>query len=148
MVLQLKRINHMTVNAPSGEEEKIRSFYGQALGLEEVTIPNALIKVYEIIWYKLSDILLHIEFTKNFVRPPDNFEGAIMPGRHIAIEVAHIDDFKSQLIAQNADVREAVAIPDRKRFYLVDPFGNFLEIIEFNADIPVQTPIHCCVKAS
>lgn len=147
MVMHIKRINHVTVNAPSGEEEKIRWFYGTILGLEEVTLPDALLKAYELVWFKLSDMLLHIEFTKNFIRPPDSFEGAIMPGRHIAIEVAHIDEFKAELIAQKADIREAVVIPDRQRFYLVDPFGNFLEIIEFNIDIPVHTPLHCCVKA-
>ena len=29
-----------------------------------------------------------------------------------------------------AEIREAVVIPDRERFYVLDPFGNYFEFIE------------------
>ena len=35
------------------------------------------------------------------------------------------------LEAKGAKIREAVVMPDRNRFYLLDPFGNYFEFMEF-----------------
>jgi len=31
---------------------------------------------------------------------------------------------------QGTEILEAVPLPDRERFYLLDPFGNYIEVIE------------------
>ena len=64
---------------PAGEHEKVRAFYGSVLGLKEVERPDALNKVYDLIWYEWMDILLHIDFTPPWIRPAEN--------RHVAVEV-------------------------------------------------------------
>jgi len=132
MVAEFTRLNHITVNAPSGSQDKVRWFYGKILGLKEVPIPPKLLDLYEIVWFQLLDFLLHIEFVKEFETPPENYEnGAILPGRHIALEVKNIEHLRQELESHKVEIREAVPIPDRVRFYAKDPFGNFLEIIQF-----------------
>ncbi len=135
MALSIRRLNHITVNAPSGEEAKVRHFYGTVLGLKEVDLPPSLTAIYEIVWFELLDYLLHIEFTHHYVRPLSPTEnGVFMPGRHFAIEVRKIHDVRKDLEANGIPIHEAVELPDRDRFYCEDPFGNILEIIEFHRD--------------
>ena len=62
MKIEYRRINHVTLAMPGGEHEKVRVFYGSVLGLKEVKLPDALNKVYDLIWYEWLDILLHIDF--------------------------------------------------------------------------------------
>lgn len=130
-MVTISRLNHITINAPSGEQEKIRWFYHKVMGLKEITPPAKLTEIYEIIWFQLLDFLLHIEFTKNFVKPIRDESGPIMPGAHFAIEVENIKTFREELQEKGVAIKEAVTLADRDRFYLVDPFDNYIEIIQF-----------------
>jgi catechol 2,3-dioxygenase-like lactoylglutathione lyase family enzyme len=82
MKIEYQRINHVTLAVPGGEHEKVRAFYGGVLGLKEVDRPDALKKVYDLIWYEWMDIRLHIGLTPPWTRPAEN--------RHVAVEVKHI----------------------------------------------------------
>jgi len=135
MAISIRRLNHVNIGAPSGEEAKARHFYGTILGLKEVPLPSSLTDVYELVWFELLDFLLHIAFSHHFVRPVSSTEnGVFMPGRHIAIEVKDIKDFRETMKANAVVIHEAVTMPDRDRFYIEDPFGNIIEIIEFHKD--------------
>lgn len=131
MSIHITRLNHVTYNAPSGSQDKVKWFYGEVLGLEEIPIPKALENIYEITWFKMQDYIFHIEYIKNFRPPLRDTSGAILPGYHMALEVKNLEALKKDMQAKGATIEEAVVIPDRKRFYAVDPFGNFLELIEF-----------------
>ncbi len=131
MPLEIKRLHHLTINAPSGEEEKVRYFYGKLLGLKEMPIPKKLTDIYEIIWFYLHDFILHIEFTKNFIKPVREESGPIMPGNHFSLEIVNLKKFRKEIESKGAVIKEAESLPDRERFYLVDPFENYIEIIEF-----------------
>lgn len=122
MKLKAKRINHITLSVPAGEHDKVREFYGGMLGLEEVPRPEALNAVYDLIWYKFLDILFHIDFTPPWTKPAEN--------RHVAIEIEGLSALRSYLESKQAAIREAVVMPDRDRFYLLDPFGNYFELME------------------
>ena len=122
MTIAYRRINHVTLAVPAGEHAKVREFYGQVLGLQEVRRPEALGAIYDIIWYELLDILLHIDFTPPWTKPAEN--------RHIAVEVKDLDIVRAYLKENGVEIREAVPIPDRKRFYVLDPFGNYFEFVE------------------
>ena len=122
MKIQARRLNHITVAVPAGEHERVRAFYGGVLGLEEIPQPDALNKVYDLIWYKFLDILIHLDFTPPWVTPAEN--------RHIALEVVDLPAIRNYLESKGATIREAVAMPDRERFYLLDPFGNYFELME------------------
>jgi catechol 2,3-dioxygenase-like lactoylglutathione lyase family enzyme len=122
MNFKARRLNHVTIAVPAGEHDKVRAFYGGVLGLEEIPRPDALNKVYDLIWYKFLDILLHLDFTPPWVRPTEN--------RHVAFEVDDLPAVRRYLEGSGATIREAVPMPDRERFYLLDPFGNYFELIE------------------
>ena len=122
MKIEYRRINHITIAVPAGEHEKVRAFYGGVLGLKEVERPDALNKVYDLIWYEWMEILLHLDFTPPWIKPAEN--------RHVAVEVTDIRAVRAYLEQQRAEILEAVPMPDRERFYLLDPFGNYIEVIE------------------
>ena len=121
--ISFRRINHVTVAVPAGEQEKVRAFYGGLLGLEELPQNKSLQGRYTLIWYELLDIQLHLDFSPPWVTPAEN--------RHIALEVNDLASVREFLESRGATIREAVLMPDRVRFYLLDPFGNYFEFIEF-----------------
>jgi len=134
MKIEFRRLNHITVNAPTGTQEKARFFYGAILGLKEVPRPGNLDEIYEIMWFQWLDFILHIEFVEEFSRPPVTYQnGAILPGRHIALEIKDLKQVRQSLEKARLTIHEAVTLADRDRFYVVDPFGNFLEFIEFHS---------------
>lgn len=122
MNFKARRINHVTIAVPAGEHDKVRHFYGEVLGLEEIPRPAALNKVYDLMWFKFLDILLHLDFTPPWVQPAEN--------RHVAFEVVDLPAVRKYLESKRATIREAVVMPDRDRFYLLDPFGNYFELLE------------------
>ena len=124
MKVNAKRINHVTIAVPAGEHEKVRAFYGGLLGLEEIPRPAALNAVYDLMWFRFLDILLHLDFTPPWTQPAEN--------RHLAFEVEDLPAVRHYLENHGATIREAVLMPDRDRFYLLDPFGNYFELIEMH----------------
>ena len=118
MKLNAKRLNHITVAVPAGEHDKVREFYAGVLGLEEIPRPDALNKVYDLMWFKFLDILLHLDFSPPWVTPAEN--------RHIAVEIENLPTVRRYLESQRAEIREAVPMPDRDRFYLLDPVRELL----------------------
>ncbi|MBS0628269.1 MAG: hypothetical protein JSS09_08670, partial [Verrucomicrobia bacterium] len=92
-----------------------------------------LIKPYELIWFKLCDILLHVAFEKQHVKPPIGFEeGVIMPGPHFAVEIENLSKVRKLLEDHKCTTYDAVIMKDRDRFYGLDPFGNCIEFIEMH----------------
>ena len=59
MKIPIKRLDHVQICIPIGEEARAREFYTQVLGLEEVEKPEAL-KANGGLWFKIADIHLHI----------------------------------------------------------------------------------------
>jgi catechol 2,3-dioxygenase-like lactoylglutathione lyase family enzyme len=128
MKIKARRLNHLTVAVPAGEHDKVRAFYAGILGLEEIPRPGELNQVYDLMWFKFLDILLHLDFTPPWVTPAEN--------RHIALEVEDLPAIRRYLGSQGATIREAVPMPDRDRFYLLDPFGNYFELLEMKGEPP------------
>lgn len=129
MNFKAKRVNHLTVAVPAGEHDRVRAFYAGVLGLEEIPRPAELNAVYDLMWFKFLDILLHLDFTPPWFTPAEN--------RHIALEVEDLPAIRCYLESKGATIREAVPMPDRDRFYLLDPFGNYFELLEMKpASLP------------
>jgi catechol 2,3-dioxygenase-like lactoylglutathione lyase family enzyme len=127
MSIAFRRLNHVTIAVPAGEHEKVRAFYTGVMGFKEVERPGALGGVYDLIWFECLDFLLHIDFTPPWFKPAEN--------RHVALEVVDIKAVRAYLTEKGAEIREAVVIPDRERFYVLDPFGNYFELLEMKSDM-------------
>jgi catechol 2,3-dioxygenase-like lactoylglutathione lyase family enzyme len=125
MKIEYRRINHITIAAPAGQHDKVRAFYGGILGLKEIERPPALEQVYDLIWYEWMDVFLHVDFSPPWAKPAEN--------RHVAVEVRNLPAVRVHLERLEAEIVDAVPMPDRDRFYLLDPFGNYFEIMEMKS---------------
>ena len=114
------RLQHASIPRPPGTAAVARSFYGDVLGLEEVT-PPASLKSLEVIWYRLAgDTELHI-----FVEEPS---GQDHSGRHFCLAVDDLEELRERLETASVTVASDIALPGRPRFFVRDPFGNLIEI--------------------
>ncbi len=119
MKISVKRLDHVQLCIPKGEEAKARDFYGRVLGFEEIEKPDAL-KPNGGLWFQVADIQLHI-----------GVEAAVAKSkRHPAFEVEALDDIKEYFRQQEIEVRDETPVPGVKRLSFFDPFGNRIELME------------------
>ena len=119
MKVQIKRLDHVQLCIPFGEEERAREFYGVLLGLEEIEKPDAL-KPNGGLWFKVADIQLHIGVE----------EAQGKSKRHPAFEVEDLEGIREYLVGNGVKIKEETPVPGLKRFSFFDPFGNRIELLE------------------
>lgn len=104
----------------STDLERARRFYTGILEMEEVAYPSTF--KFEVVWYKLGDQQLHIMLRDQ----PDT----ISP-RHIALFVEDAKAVRAALTRKGIAIEETVKIPGADRFFIRDPDGNRIELIEW-----------------
>lgn len=121
MVFQFKAIDHVQLAVPKGSEETAKKFFKGILGFEEVEKPEELRKKGGV-WFQAGGIQLHIGIEEPF-----------SPAKkaHPAFEVANIEELKRHLTENGIDFIEDDKLPGATRFHLSDPFGNRIEILEW-----------------
>ena len=119
MKVRIKRLDHVQICIPFGEEEKAREFYTQVLGLEEIEKPDAL-KPNGGLWFKIADIQLHIG--------TEDMQGKSK--RHPAFEVEDLEGIREHLREHSVRVKEETPVPGLKRLSFLDPFDNRIEFME------------------
>jgi catechol 2,3-dioxygenase-like lactoylglutathione lyase family enzyme len=109
------------VAAPAGCEDAARRFYGELLGLGELERPEAL-RGRGGVWFACGAHQLHVGVTPDFTPATK---------AHPALRVAPstLDALAEQLTAAGVEVKWDDAIPDARRFYAADPWGNRIELI-------------------
>lgn len=114
------RLQHASVPMVTGGNDKMRHFYGETLGLTEITPPDVLGSV-RFVWYTIGDSgdEIHI-YTDD--RGPNS------PGQHICIQVDDPAALRATLEANGYPTSDTDNIPNRPRFFTTDPFGNRIEI--------------------
>ena len=121
MKINFNRIDHVQIIIPKGTEDNARKFYSGVLGLEEIEKPESL-KPSGGVWFKIAGAELHLGVEE---RMPS-------PKAHPAIEVKGLNAVKVHLIQNGVKIKEEIPIPGRKRFSFYDPFGNRIELLEFD----------------
>jgi catechol 2,3-dioxygenase-like lactoylglutathione lyase family enzyme len=115
-------LDHVQVAAPrrDGVEDEARAFYGGLLGLQEIDKPDSL-KPKGGVWFSLGSGQLHV-----------GLEDSFTPARkaHPALLVTDLAALRSSLKAAGAPTSDAEPIPGVNRFYVHDPFGNRIELME------------------
>jgi len=125
----LQRVQHVSLPVPEGSEalDAARRFYGDSLGLEEIPRPPALPGTG--IWYAVGDQELHL-FSE-----PAGVAVNEQSRRHPCFQVDDVDALRSELHAAGVTTRDDDGmIPGRLRFFAIDPFGNTLEFVRFEAN--------------
>jgi catechol 2,3-dioxygenase-like lactoylglutathione lyase family enzyme len=119
MKIRIKRLDHVQLCIPVGEEAQARDFYGRVLGFPEIEKPLAL-KANGGLWFEVADIQLHIGAES----------GQSKSKRHPAFEVEELDAIRDYFRQQQIEIKEETPIPGQKRFSFFDPFGNRIELLE------------------
>lgn len=115
-------LDHVQVAAPKAEgvEEQARAFYGGLLGLGELEKPDIL-KPRGGVWFSLGRGELHVGLE-------DQFTPALKA--HPALLVRDLPALRRKLEQAGLTIAEAEPIPGVSRFYVSDPFGNRIELME------------------
>jgi catechol 2,3-dioxygenase-like lactoylglutathione lyase family enzyme len=116
--MKLSGIHHVSIVVP--DMEQAVAWYRDRLGLVEVKRPTNF--VTPVRWFELGEQQIHLI--------PADEPDAVSP-RHFAI---HVDDCRAAretLAGRGVEVRETVPIAGADRFFVQDPAGNNLEIIQW-----------------
>jgi catechol 2,3-dioxygenase-like lactoylglutathione lyase family enzyme len=124
-VTLLAGIHHVQLAAPHGAEPSMREFYAEILGLTEVPKPPSLAGRGGV-WFRGPGIEIHI-----------GVEDGFRPARkaHPGILARDLGAMAQRLRAAGHQVRPDDLLPGFRRFYVDDPAGNRLELLE-----PVEAP--------
>jgi len=119
-----KAIHHIQLAAPKGSEDAARTFFKDILGFDEIEKPEEL-KKRGGVWFAFGNYQIHIGIEEPF-----------SPAKkaHPAFEVENIEELKKHLITNGVDVMEDDTLPSANRFYISDPFGNRIELLEWTKE--------------
>lgn len=110
-------IDHVQLGMPPGGEDAARRFYGEVLGLVETAPPPPL----HGIWFRAGDVEIHLH---------EDAGHHASRRVHPALRVTGLDAVMDRCDASGHPTRPDTRYPGRRRFYVADPFGNELEILE------------------
>ncbi|HET6866089.1 MAG TPA: VOC family protein [Solirubrobacteraceae bacterium] len=119
--IRLAGLDHVQVAAPAGCEDAARRFYGELLGMPEVTKPAAL-QARGGVWFACGAHQLHVGIAEPFA-PATKAHPAL------AVQAADLDRLAERLTAGDCRVQWDDSIPGTRRFFTADPWGNRLELV-------------------
>jgi catechol 2,3-dioxygenase-like lactoylglutathione lyase family enzyme len=114
-------LDHVQIAAPPRSEAQARWFYGTLLGLPELDKPEPL-RARGGVWFGLGDAQLHIGIEEPFVAARKAHAG-------IRFSADELDAVAKRLTDVGASVRWDQELPDVRRFFTDDPWGNRLELL-------------------
>ena len=98
-----------------------RAFYSTILGLAEIAKPKTF--DFVALWFDLGN-----GQTLHLLQKGEADTGS---PRHFALRVGDADALRTHLRSQGVAIRETGPIPGCARFFVADPDGNRIEIIEW-----------------
>lgn len=113
-------IDHLQMAIPPGGEDKARAFYCDLLGMTEIPRPQAIVARGGV-WFRSGTVALHLGVDVGFVP-------AVIA--HPGLRVAEYAALVARLQAGGADVMPDTKVPGVTRAFVLDPFGNRLELID------------------
>jgi catechol 2,3-dioxygenase-like lactoylglutathione lyase family enzyme len=116
--LQVTQIDHCSVIIT--DVERSRKFYRDVLGLKEIPKPRTF--DFVVVWFDLGNQHIHLLLKDN----PDT----ISP-RHFALRVADAAAARVYCRERGIETLETTPIPGADRFFIHDPDGNRIEIIQW-----------------
>ena len=116
--LPVTAIDHVTVLIT--DVPRSRHFYGELLGLREIAPPRAF--DFVAVWYDLGGTYLHL-----LLKP----QADPISARHFCLRVYDIHEARRVVQSAGLAMDETVKIPSAARFFVRDPDGNRIEILEW-----------------
>jgi catechol 2,3-dioxygenase-like lactoylglutathione lyase family enzyme len=118
--LTVLALDHLQLAMPPDGEAEARAFYGRLLGLPERAKPASL-QAWGGVWFVCGEHEVHLGVEADF-RPARK--------AHPAFRVAELDLLRSRLLAAGRPVVDDTTLPEVRRLFTEDPFGNRIELIE------------------
>ena len=115
---QVAQLDHCSVIIT--DLERSRRFYRDLLGLKEIAKPRTF--EFQVLWFQLGDTQLHL-------LRKDRAD-TISP-RHFALRVIDCAAARAFCQARGVAVQETTPIPGADRFFIADPDGNRIEMIQW-----------------
>lgn len=118
MSLDVTQIDHVSVLVT--DLARSRHFYRDVLGLKEIAKPKTF--DFKVLWFDLGNQQLHL-----LQKPhPDT-----RSPRHFALRVGNVEAARGHFRGRGIEIQETTAIPNCDRFFISDPDGNRIEIIQW-----------------
>ena len=114
------RLSHVNVTMPMGAEATARAFYAGLLGLPEIPKPESL-RARGGVWFNAGGLDVHLSVEESHTGPDSN--------RHFGLACADVDELRCRLDKAGVKTEDGRPAPWR-RFFVLDPFGNRIEVHE------------------
>jgi catechol 2,3-dioxygenase-like lactoylglutathione lyase family enzyme len=114
-------LDHVQVAAPAGCEREARRFYAELLGLDEIEKPEPL-RSRGGAWFAVGAQQLHIG-----VQEP--FSPARKAHPALRVRADELDALALRLTEAGAEVIWDEELPEVRRFFSEDPWGNRIELL-------------------
>ena len=116
-------LHHVNVTVPPELEQATKDFYGAVLGLKQVPKPAAARQSGA--WYQIGLNQLHLSVDD---------EPTSISSRHVCFTVHDLAETEKRFRDANVEIiPDPRLIPGTRRFYVRDPGGNQLEIVQASA---------------
>ncbi|MBD9371747.1 VOC family protein [Rhizobium sp. ARZ01] len=122
--MTVRRIDHVQLAMPAGQEEAARAFYQGLLGLNEVEKPSHL-AARGGCWFEADGVKVHLGVDPDF-RPAKK--------AHPGFVVDDLSDVCATLEAAGFRAVSDQPLDGYVRKYVNDPFGNRIELMQVLAD--------------
>lgn len=119
--MQFSQIHHCSIAVQN--LERAAMFYRDVLGLTEIVIPSTFKPAgLNVRWFHLGSQQIHLVLEDKTHLPSQ---------RHIALQVDNAQAARLALKEKGINIQETVLIPGADRFFITDPDGNRIEIVEW-----------------
>lgn len=118
--MQVTGYDHVNLVMPAGGEDEARAFYEGILGLPAKPKPASL-QARAVLWFGNDSVTVHIGVEEGF-RPARQ--------AHPAFRIDGLAELRARCEAAGYATSEDQPIPGYDRFFVNDPFGNRIELME------------------
>jgi catechol 2,3-dioxygenase-like lactoylglutathione lyase family enzyme len=118
--MPLQRLDHVQLSMPPGGEDRARAFYQGVLGIPEVAKPAEMAGRGGC-WFERGELKVHLGVEQEF-RPARK--------AHPAFIVSDLVALVRQLRSAGSALTEDRSVAEYHRFFVQDPFGNRIELME------------------
>lgn len=122
MSFQFVGIDHVQLAGPPQCEDTARRFFADILGWTELPKPEHL-QGRGGLWFQCGGQQVHVGVQQDFTPATK---------AHPAFHVLDIHDLRAHVVQHGLEPIDDAPLPGADRFYLVDPFGNRLEFLEWH----------------
>ncbi len=116
---RVTQIDHVSVVIT--DVARSRRFYRDLLGLKEIARPRTF--DFTVLWFDLGNQHLHLLLKER---------ADTLSPRHFALRVADAAAAREYFRGHGVPIQETTLIPGADRFFVADPDGNRIEIIQWH----------------